>query len=58
MLKGPQTFLQGVLWPEFQELSRELSRFLDEVTRRVISEEIFGDTGDAQEVPEPKRLGR
>src|SRR5262249_23646985 len=43
---------------EFQELSRELSRFLDEITRRVISEEVFGDTGEAEEVVEPKRLGQ
>ena len=57
MVKGPQSFLEGVLWPQFQELSRELSRFLDDVTRRVISEEVFGDTRDADEVAEPKRLG-
>jgi hypothetical protein len=58
MLKGPPTFLQEMLWPEFQQLSRELSRFLDDITRRVISEEVFGDTTDAEEVAEPdKRLG-
>ena len=57
MLKGPATFLQGVLWPEFQALSKELSRFLDDITRRVISEEVFGDTRDADEVAEPKQLG-
>ncbi len=57
MLKGPRTFLEGVLWPQFQELSKELSRFLDDITRRVISEEVFGDTRDADEDAEPKRLG-
>jgi hypothetical protein len=57
MLKGPPTFLETVLWPQFQQLSRELSRFLDDITKRVISEEVFGDTGEAEEVAEaPKRL--
>ena len=57
MLRGPATFLQGVLWPEFQELSRELSTFLADVTRRVISEEVYRDTSEAEEVAEPRRLG-
>ncbi len=58
MVKGPPTFLQGVLWPQFQELSRELSKFLDDITRRVISEEVFGNTADADEDAEPRQLGR
>lgn len=57
MVKGPPSFLQGVLWPEFQELSRALSKFLDTITQRVISEEVFGNTGDAEEVAEPRKLG-
>lgn len=56
LLKGPPSFLEGVLWPEFQELSRELRTFLADITRRVISEEVFRDTADAEEVPEPKKL--
>ena len=56
LVKGPPSFLEGVLWPEFKELSRELKTFLADITRRVISEEVFGDTGEAEEVPEPKRL--
>jgi hypothetical protein len=55
MLKGPPTFLDTVLWPQFQQLSRELARFLDDVTKRVISEEVFGDTRDADEVPEAEK---
>jgi hypothetical protein len=57
LLKGPRTFLEGVLWPEFQDLSAELSRFLSEITARVISEEVFRDTTDAEEVAEPRRIG-
>ena len=58
MLKGPPSFLQEVLWPEFEQLARELSKFLDDITRRVISEEVFGNTDDADEVAEPRRLER
>ena len=57
LLKGPPSFLEGVLWPEFQELSRELRTFLADITQRVISEEVFRDTAEAEEVAEPKRLG-
>jgi hypothetical protein len=57
LLKGPRTFLEGVLWPEFQDLSAELSRFLSEITERVISEEVFRDTTEAEEVAEPRRIG-
>ena len=56
MLKGPPSFLQETLWPQFQELSRELSKFLDDITRRVISEEVFRNTADADEVAEPRHL--
>ena len=47
-----------MLWPEFEQLARELSKFLDDITRRVISEEVFGNTDDADEVAEPRRLER
>ncbi|MGE0627833.1 MAG: hypothetical protein AB7O43_08395 [Hyphomicrobiaceae bacterium] len=57
LLKGPPTFLQSVLWPEFQQLSAELSRFLAETTRRVITEEVYRDAGDAEEVPDPHQVG-
>ena len=56
MVRGPASFLEGVLWPEFQELSRELRTFLADITRRVISEEVFRDTAEAEEVPEPRKL--
>ncbi len=50
MLRVPKQFLDQVLWPEFKELSAELSRYLDEVTTRVIREEVHGDTSEAHEV--------
>ena len=57
IVKGPRSFLEGVLWQEFTELSRALSSFLSEITTKVIAEEVWGDPDDAEEVPEPKRLG-
>jgi hypothetical protein len=41
-----------VLWPEFSELDRALQIYLHEVTLRVIREEVYSDTSEAQEVPE------
>ncbi|WP_256467159.1 hypothetical protein [Bradyrhizobium sp. 188] len=38
--------------PEFTELERALQVYLHEVTLRVIREEIYDDTSDAQEVPD------
>jgi hypothetical protein len=57
LLKGPRSFLEGVLWPEFQDLSAALARFLADITERVISEEVFRDTTEAEEVADPRRIG-
>src|SRR5262245_43650743 len=50
MLRAPKSFLEAVLWPEFRELEAELRTYLEEVTQRVIREEVFADTSDAAEV--------
>jgi len=39
-----------VLWPEFKELDADLRAYLEEVTQRLIREEVFADTSDAPEV--------
>lgn len=57
IVRGPRSFLEGVLWQEFTELSRALSSFLSDITTKVIAEEVWGDADDAEEVEEPKRLG-
>jgi hypothetical protein len=49
MLRVPKKFLDQVLWPEFKELSAALTRYLDEVTTRVIREEVHRDTSEARE---------
>lgn len=50
MLRVPRQFVDQVLWPEFKELSSELAQYLDQVTTRLIREEVHGDTSEAREV--------
>ncbi len=58
IVTAPRSFVEAVLWPEFQELSGALVAYLSEITERVIREEVHGETADAEERDEPKRLGR
>ena len=52
MVRAPKGFIEQVLWPEFSEFDRALQIYLHEVTLRVIREEVYSDTSEAQEVPE------
>jgi hypothetical protein len=52
MVRLPKSFMDVVLWPEFRELEAELRSYLEEVTQRVIREEVYADTSDAAEVPQ------
>jgi len=45
-----------VLWPEFQEINAALTEYLSSITERVIREEVFRDTGDADEIMPAKLL--
>lgn len=49
MVRAPRSFIDRTLWPEYQEIHRELDRYLAEVTNRIIREEVFGDTAEAKE---------
>ena len=57
MLHAPESFLREVLWPEFEALNEALVGYLAEVTVRIIRDEVHGETGDAEERAEPRRLG-
>ncbi len=50
MLRVPKGFVDQVLWPEFQELNVALMQYLNEVTTRVIRDEVHRDTSEAAEV--------
>jgi hypothetical protein len=52
MLRAPRRFIDEVLWPEFKELDADLRSYLQEVTLRLIREEVFADTSEAAEVPQ------
>ncbi len=56
IVRAPRSFLDAVLWPEFQQLDAALTAFLGEVTDKVIREEVYGDASDADEVAEPVKL--
>ena len=58
MIKAPKIFIEQALWPEFQELSAALVAYLSEITEKVIREEVHKETGEAEEVDEPTRIGR
>ena len=49
MLRVPRRFVDQVLGPEFQELNAALMQYLNEVTTRVIREEVHRDTSEAAE---------
>ena len=57
LVRAPARFIEELLWPEFQQLSAALTEYLQQVTARVIREEVHGDTRDAEERDEVKRIG-
>lgn len=50
VLRVPRGFIDQVLWPEFNELNRALRVYLNDVTLRIIREEVHGDASEAAEV--------
>jgi hypothetical protein len=58
IIRVPKSFVEQVLWPEFEELSAALTAYLSEITERLIREEVHGETREAEEVDEPRRIGR
>lgn len=58
VVRAPRSFVEQVLWPEFQELNGALTAYLGDITERLIREEVHGETREADEVDEPRRIGR
>ena len=58
VVEAPKGFVERVLGPEFEELSAALEDYLSEVTERVIREAVHRETGEAEEVDRPARVGR
>lgn len=56
MARVPKRFVDETLWPEFQQLNDELSRYLNAATDRVIKAAIFADDSDAETRAAPAAL--
>lgn len=57
MVQVSKRFVDETLWPEFEEISKVLNEYLSNVTGRVISEVLHGDSSEAAIVEEPRQLG-
>jgi len=55
MVKISKSFVDETLWPEFTELDKTLSSYLESITSRIISESIFADSEETV-LKEPKHL--
>lgn len=50
MVRAPRRFIEQVLWQEFCDLDVDLKAYLEEVTLKLIREEVYADTSDAPEI--------
>ncbi len=57
VISAPQSFIDDVLWSEFEQINEALVDYLAEVTDRVIREEVFGTTEDVDVVAEAPQIG-
>jgi hypothetical protein len=49
MLRVPNSFVYGALWPEYLEIKKALDEYLNEATERIIREEVYGNAKEPQE---------
>jgi hypothetical protein len=49
VLRAPASFINQTLWPEFLEIKTALDEYLNDATERIIREEVFGDSEEAEE---------
>jgi len=52
MLRASPNLVNEVLWPEFEQLSRSLGEYLNDVTTRVIAAAVHEDQSEAAEAKE------
>lgn len=50
IVRIPNSFVEDVLWPQYEALNKELIEYLYQATEKIISEEIHRDTTEAQEI--------
>ena len=56
VVKAPRSFLERTLWPQFVEIDSALTSYLDDITDKVIREEVHGEPRDAEEIVEPTAI--
>jgi hypothetical protein len=49
VLRAPVSFINKILWPEFLEIKSALDDYLNEATERIIREEVFRVSEEAEE---------
>jgi hypothetical protein len=49
ILRAPKSFINNTLWPEFLQIKNALDEYLNEATERIIREEVFGNSDEAEE---------
>ena len=49
VLRAPASFIDNILWPEFCQIKSALDEYLDQATERIIREEVFGASEEAEE---------
>ncbi len=49
VLRAPPSFINGTLWPEFLQIKTALDEYLHDATERIIREEVFGNSEEAEE---------
>jgi len=49
VLRAPVSFINKTLWPEFLEIKSALDDYLNEATERIIREEVFRVSEEAEE---------
>ena len=55
MASVPKSFVDDVLWPEFEKFDKILQEHIDEITSDIISKAIFKDTSEVT-VKQEKQL--
>jgi hypothetical protein len=49
VLRAPKSFSDNTLWPEYLQIEKALHEYLNEATERIIREEVFGNSDEAEE---------
>ena len=55
MARVPESFVENILWPEFEKLDSILKEHIDEIASNLISKAVYKDASEAT-VEEPKQL--